>query len=406
MATNQASVQNTPPQADAPARIAPLRRTDEFDRPVWSVLGVPVDAVDAQGAVAAIERAARDGERLSFITPNVNFLVRAIRSAEERRRLVDADLSLVDGAPLVAIGRLLGIKGLTRCAGSDVFDVLRRRPAFAGRRIRVFFFGGREGAAEAAAAALVRENRGLEAAGALNPGFGDIAEISAAPIIDAINAARPDFLIAALGASKGQAWIDANLDRLNAPVIAHLGAVVDFTAGSISRAPVLFRRAGLEWAWRIAAEPSLWRRYWNDACALAAILLTRLLPAISTPRRSGRPASAGLSAEPGSVRIALAGDLCADDLGPVRSAFRTASGGAGDVILDLADAGAADAAFLGLVLVLEKSLRRRGSAIRIAGASPALRRLLKAHAMTYAAAPSAAPPKADQTADVSIAAAR
>lgn len=405
MATNPASVQNPAPRADAPARIAPLRQKDEFDRPVWSVLGVPVDAVDAQGAVAAIERAAREGERLSFITPNVNFLVRATRSAEERRRLVDADLSFIDGAPLVAIGRLLGMKGLNRCAGSDVFDALRRRPAFAGRRIRVFFFGGREGAAEAAAAELARENRGLEAAGALNPGFGDIESISAAPIIDAINAARPDFLIVALGAAKGQAWIDANLDRLNAPIVAHLGAVVDFTAGSIARAPLVFRRAGLEWAWRIAAEPSLWRRYWNDACALAAIMLTRLSPALGARRRSGAPASAVLSAEPALVRIALAGDLCADDLEAVRSAFRTASRGAGDVVLDFAQAGAVDAAFLGLALVLEKALRRRGAAIRIAGASPAHRRLLKAHAMTYEPAASAAPQAGDGV-DVSIAAAR
>lgn len=405
MTTKQASVQNPAFQPETPARVTPLRQADEFDRLVWSVLGVPVDALDAQGAVAAIERAALEGQRLSFITPNVNFLVRATRSPEERQRLINADLSFVDGAPLVAIGRLLGMKGLTRCAGSDVFDALRRRPAFAGRRIRVFFFGGREGAAEAAAAELVRENRGLEAAGALNPGFGDIAEISADPVIDAINAAKPDFLIVALGAAKGQEWIDANLDRLDAPVVAHLGAVVDFTAGSIARAPLFFRRAGLEWAWRIAAEPSLWRRYWNDACALASIVFTRLPPALGAGRRAGGGPSAALSAAPGSLRIALAGDLCADDLAPVRSAFRTASRGTGDVVLDLAQAGAIDAAFLGLVLVLEKALRRRGAVIRIAGASPAHRRLLKAHAMNYEPAPSGAP-KAGESADVPIAAAR
>lgn len=405
MATKQASVDSQAPQADASSRIAPFRKTDEFDRQIWSILGVPVDAIDAQGAVAAIERAARDGERLSFITPNVNFLVRATRNAEERRRLVEADLSFVDGAPLVAFGRFLGMRGLTRCAGSDIFEALRRRPAFAGRRLRVFFFGGRDGAAEAAAAELARENRGLEPVGALNPGFGDIAAISAAHIIDTINAAKPDFLIVALGASKGQEWIDLNLDRLNAPVIAHLGAVVDFTAGSISRAPAFIRDAGLEWAWRIAAEPSLWRRYWNDALALASLIATRLLPAAAAGSRSGEAAAAVLASEPDCVRIALAGDLCADDLAPVRTAFRAASRSHGDVVLDLTQVGAVDAAFLGLTLVLEKALRRRGAVIRIAGASPAHRRLLKAHAMTYETAPSAAI-KAVRADDVAIAAAR
>jgi N-acetylglucosaminyldiphosphoundecaprenol N-acetyl-beta-D-mannosaminyltransferase len=389
VATQQASVETSGRPGEGATRFAPLRRADEFDRDVWSLLGVPVDAVDAQGAVAAIERAARDGERLSLITPNVNFLVRAAKDADERRRMIDADLSFVDGAPLVVIGRLLGMRGLRRCAGSDIFDALRRRPAFAGRRIRVFFFGGRDGAAEAAAAELARENRGLEAAGALNPGFGELASLSADGVIDAINAARPDFLVVALGASKGQAWIDANLPRLDAPVIAHLGAVVDFTAGTIARAPAIFRKTGFEWAWRIAAEPALWRRYWNDALALAGLAVTRLRPALAPQRRQQRPAAADLAAEGRSIRIRLAGDLCAGDLAPVRTAFRAASKGPGDVILDFSDAGAVDAAFLGLVLVLEKALRRRGATIRIAGDASSHRRLLKAHGMTYATAPPA-----------------
>lgn len=383
MATQQASVGSSAPQVANSARVAPLRRTDEFDRDVWSVLGVPVDRINAQGAVAAIERAARDGERLAFVTPNVNFLVRATRDKEERRRLIDADLSFVDGAPLVAIGRLLGMKGVERCAGSDIFDALRRRPSFAGRRIRVFFFGGRDGAAEAAAAALARENRGLEVAGSLNPGFGDVAAMSSAEIIDRINAANPDFLIVALGAAKGQAWIDANLDRLTAPVIAHLGAVVDFTAGTIVRAPTVFRRAGLEWAWRIVAEPSLWRRYWGDALALAGLVATRILPALLPQPRQNLPAAATVSDAPDGLCIRLSGDLRADDLSPVRAAFRAASKGASDVILDFSGAGAVDAAFLGLVLVLEKTLRRRGAALRVAGLGATHRRLLKAHAMSY-----------------------
>ncbi|HBS35810.1 MAG TPA: N-acetylglucosaminyldiphospho-UDP N-acetyl-beta-D-mannosaminyltransferase, partial [Parvularcula sp.] len=224
--------------APGSARIAPLRTGDDFDRDVWSVLGVPIDRLNTAEALAAIERAARDGARLSFVTPNVNFLVRATQDEAERRRIIDADLSLVDGAPLVLIGRLLGMKALTRCAGSDIFEALRKRASFGGRGLRVFFFGGRDGAAEAAAAALKAERRGLQPVGAINPGFGDVEAMSAPAIINAINEAAPDFLVVALGASKGQEWIDANQDRLTAPVIAHLGAVVDFTAGTIARAPV------------------------------------------------------------------------------------------------------------------------------------------------------------------------
>ncbi len=370
----------------ATSAVAALRQPDDFDRNVWSVLGLPIDAINASGAVAAIERAVRERRRLSFTTPNVNFLVRAMRDPGERQRLVDADLSLVDGAPLVAIARLLGMTGLERCAGADVFEALRRRPAFTAAKLRVFFFGGREGASEAAAAALEREGRGLRSAGWLNPGFGDVVEMSTPEVIETINAAKADFLVVALGASKGQAWIDANLGRLHAPVVSHLGAVVDFTAGKIERAPRLLQRIGLEWAWRIKTDPGLWRRYRDDAAGLCRLLAFRLAPALTTGRRSGAPAAARLIGEAGGARVLLSGDLCADDLQAVRLAYRAASALDGDIIVDLTDAGAIDAAFLGLTLMLEKAARRRGAAVRIAGASASHRAILRANAMTYESA--------------------
>ncbi|MEZ5917325.1 MAG: WecB/TagA/CpsF family glycosyltransferase [Parvularculaceae bacterium] len=112
-------------------------------------------------------------------------------------------------------------------------------------------------------------NGAVEAAGHLNPGFGDIEQMSADHIIDAITEAKADFVLVALGAAKGECWIEKNRDRLNAPVIAHLGAVVDFAAGAVARAPVWVRKTGLEWAWRIKEDPSLWRRYWQDGAGLA-----------------------------------------------------------------------------------------------------------------------------------------
>lgn len=358
---------------------------DDFDRDVWSVLGLPIDMATAPDAVMAIERAARDRAPLSFVTPNVNFLVRALRDKEARRQIVDTDLSLIDGAPLVAIGRMLGAPIKERCAGSDVFEALRRRAGFPGRRLRVFFFGGRDGAAKAASDAIAAEQRGVESAGFLNPGAGDLASMSSDAVIDAINAANADFVLVALGAAKGQAWIDQNRKRLSAPVVAHLGAVIDFTAGTITRAPLLLRRLNLEWAWRIREEPSLWRRYWRDAGSLMLVAGRKLVPALLTGGGAAqrRAASAVLARQTGGAIVNLEGDLTAGGLDEVRGAFRAAAEPAGDVVLDLGGAGRIDAAFLGLVLMLEKNLRAKGGAIVVANASGAHRRLFAAHSLPY-----------------------
>lgn len=374
---------------------------DDFDRNVWSVLGMPVDLATAPEAVAAIEQAIRDRTRLSFVTPNVNFLVRAAADGEARRHILDADLSLIDGAPLVLIGRLLGIPVKERCAGSDVFEALRRRPGFPGRRIRVFFFGGRNGAAAAAAAAIEKDARGLESAGFLDPGVGNVESMSTNAIIDAINAAKADFVVVALGAAKGQAWITRNVDRLTAPVVSHLGAVVDFTAGTIRRAPPMVSRLGFEWLWRIKEEPSLWRRYWRDGAALLRLAATRLASALAARRgaRAAGPARARLCEWRETGVVELAGDLTAEGLEEVRRAFREAAARRRDVALDLGAAGRIDAAFIGLVLMLEKNLRAAGAAVLFADASPAQRRLFSAHGLDYE---NVSKPQAD---DVGIAAA-
>lgn len=382
---NPAGLQRIEATPGAARNLRQLER-DDFDRDVWSILGVPVDVATAPDAVVAIESAARDRMRLSFVTPNVNFLVRSRRNAEARRHMIDTDLSLIDGAPLVALARMLGAPIKERCAGSDVFEALRRRTGFPGRRLKVFFFGGRDGAAEAAAAAINAEGRGLEAAGFYNPGAGDVASMSTPEIIERINAAAPDFVLVALGAEKGQEWIDANRRRLGAPVVAHLGAVVDFTAGSIGRAPAWMRRIGLEWAWRIKEEPALWRRYANDAFSLAGII-ARAVPIFIAPSApTGTPATAELSVGSTGAVLRLTGDLIAPDLGAVRQAFRAAAEAGRDVVLDFAAAGVLDAAFLGQVLMLEKRLRESGASIMVANLGRRHRRVLAAHAMPYAAA--------------------
>src|SRR5262245_32681420 len=97
-----------------------LRPGDDFDRNVWCILGLPIDVATTAAAASLIETAIRDRRRLIVATPNVNWLVRALRDDEARREVLEADLSLADGAPVAAIARLFGAPVDGRTAGSDV----------------------------------------------------------------------------------------------------------------------------------------------------------------------------------------------------------------------------------------------------------------------------------------------
>ena len=96
----------------------------------------------------------------------------------------------------------------------------------------------------------------------------------------------------ALGAQKGQAWLMANRGKLTVPVVSHLGATLNFLAGTVRRAPEGVRKLGLEWLWRIKEEPKLARRYLSDGGRLAWLLLTRVLPLSLWLRRARKDGGA------------------------------------------------------------------------------------------------------------------
>lgn len=82
-------------------------------------------------------------------------------------------------------------------------------------------------------------------------------------IIDAINAADPDLLWIGMTAPKQEKWTYSHWDELNIHChVGTIGAVFDFFAGTVERAPVWWQRHGLEWLYRLLKElKRMWRRY-------------------------------------------------------------------------------------------------------------------------------------------------
>jgi N-acetylglucosaminyldiphosphoundecaprenol N-acetyl-beta-D-mannosaminyltransferase len=246
---------------------------------VHSFLGLPFDLVTVEETCRKAFDAVANQQRLFLTTPNVNFVVACNRNAAFRSSVIDSDWVVVDGMPLVWLGRWLGLPVPERVAGSSVFETLQRNsPTVGQQKLRVYFFGGPPGAAGDAADKMSAGTAGMVCVGHSSPGFGSVQSMSTAGVIDEINAAQADFLVVALGAEKGQAWIQHNRERLNVPVISHLGAVVNFAAGGLRRAPSGWQRSGIEWLWRIKEEPNLWRRYAKDGWGLCQLIMTQVVP--------------------------------------------------------------------------------------------------------------------------------
>jgi N-acetylglucosaminyldiphosphoundecaprenol N-acetyl-beta-D-mannosaminyltransferase len=232
--------------------------------------GIWVDALTVEGALDAVEQLVERRDGGHVFTPNVDHVVLADRIPAYRDAYAGASLSLVDGQPLVWTSRLVGAQLPEKISGSDlILPVLRRAAA---RGYRVYFLGGRPGAAAAVAARVERE-LGVEVVGVEAPRIGLEPTAEDDAIVEKVRAARPDLLFLALGSPKAELWIHRTWTRIRPTLTLSIGAGLDFLAGQVRRAPPWMSRAGLEWLFRLALEPRrLARRYLIDDPRFLAIL--------------------------------------------------------------------------------------------------------------------------------------
>jgi N-acetylglucosaminyldiphosphoundecaprenol N-acetyl-beta-D-mannosaminyltransferase len=373
------------PVLDETWRVVRATTPDDLSREVYCVLGIPVDAIDMPSVVSRIETAAVNKVPFLITAPNLNTLVNSLSDPEFRESLLLSDLCPVDGMPIVWIARLLGVPIKHRIAGSDFFDAIKARCNHA-KPLKVFLFGGAEGVGAAACCALNSTSSGLYCVGSLNPGFGSVEEMSRDDIFHKANSSDADFLVASLGAQKGQLWLLRNHHRLVIPVRAHLGAAINFAAGSLRRAPVFTQKFGLEWLWRIKEEPYLWRRYWTDGRALLRLLLTHVLPLIIwtcwlqlKSRHCGEDLVVTQVIGQKSVTVSLSGPATVRHVDKVVSSFRNAIAANKSITIDFADVTWVDARFLGLLLVLIKTVKGIG----LTGLSPKAQRVFRLNGLEF-----------------------
>ncbi len=370
------------------AQISGKQLPDNLRRNVYGVLGIPVDVIEMPAVLRSIGTAAAGTEPFLISTPNLNHLVASRTDSEFRESLLRSDLCTADGMPIVWIARLLGVPIRTRIAGADIFESLKAVKSSA-RQLRVFLFGGMHGAATAACAKLNAEFSGVTCAGAYDPGFSSVESMSTDAIFDILHSSKAEFLAVALGAKKGQTWLLRNHDRLRIPVRVHLGATINFQAGTLKRAPAVMQRWGLEWLWRVKEEPQLWRRYWTDGSVLLRLILARVLPLLLFAlwnRKSLKKAQTPhitFAKDGTSTTISVDGNVTAKNIGAAIACFQEVAATTKNVIVDLSNVHLIDARFLGLLLMLRKQMINRERHFKIRGASPRVARLFRLHGFEY-----------------------
>ena len=224
------------------------------------ILGVAIDDVLMDEAIAAVARFIDEGGPHQIVTVNPEFVMEARRNRAFRRVLAAADLATPDGFGIILAARWRRTPLRGRVTGIDLTERIAAEAARRGWSL--FLLGAAPGVAERAASALQRANPGLRIAGCY---AGSPRPADEPPIRERILAARPDVLLVAYGHPAQDLWIARNQPLLRVPVAIGVGGTFDELAGVVPRAPALMQRLGLKWLYRLIVQPWRWRRIMTAA---------------------------------------------------------------------------------------------------------------------------------------------
>jgi N-acetylglucosaminyldiphosphoundecaprenol N-acetyl-beta-D-mannosaminyltransferase len=230
------------------------------DIPSFEILGVRVHVVEMAETIKRLHIWIGDRQsqaRFVAVTA-MHGLAAARRDSAFRRVLNSADLVVADGTPLVWVARIKGHRFRHRVSGCDLLDNFCRH---SGGTYRHFFYGGTPGAAERLANTL-RDRFGIHVAGTYTPPFRPLTNAEESELAAMVERASPDVLWVGLSTPKQETWMHQQRHKLKVPLMVGVGAAFDLNSGNVQRAPVWMRDHGLEWLFRLAAEPRrLWKRY-------------------------------------------------------------------------------------------------------------------------------------------------
>lgn len=184
--------------------------------------------------------------------------------------LTNGDVLIPDGVSIVKACRWIKAKSLPkeRIAGWDLFEFEMNKLEECGRTLRspqrtVMFMGSSQKVLDLIVKRAAEVYPHLNIVTYSPPYKPEFSEEDNKAIIEAINAVDPDLLWIGMTAPKQEKWTYSHWNELNIHChVGTIGAVFDFFAGTVERAPMWWQCHGLEWLYRLLKEPKrMWRRY-------------------------------------------------------------------------------------------------------------------------------------------------
>jgi len=225
-----------------------------------NLIGVHINAVDYDSAVAKFIEAGKNSKRLTATALAVHGVMTGALDRVHRHRLNSLDLVLPDGMPVRWAVNLLHRTALPdRVYGPNL--MLKVCEAAAQNGLPLYFFGATQETLHRLISNLKSKFPGVIIAGSEPSRFRKLNEAESDTLVQRIRESGAKITFVGIGCPRQEIWAYELGDRLSMPVFG-VGAAFPFHAGTLPQAPMWMQNYGLEWLFRFASEPRrLWKRY-------------------------------------------------------------------------------------------------------------------------------------------------
>ncbi|WP_051202095.1 WecB/TagA/CpsF family glycosyltransferase [Ferrimonas senticii] len=219
-----------------------------------TIQGVNVSGSDGAAIIAKLDQAIANQQPLAMAYANAH-TINLARQDGHYQQLLNRLLVLNDGVGLDLASRWKYGQGfLENLNGTDF------TPRFLSQSqqpLKIFLLGAKADVVAGCAATWRTQFPQHQWVGYHHGYFDDDQAIC-----QQIRASGANLLIVAMGNPKQEQWLDQHLTASGATVGIGVGALFDFVAGTVPRAPNWVRQLRCEWLYRLLQEPKrLWRRY-------------------------------------------------------------------------------------------------------------------------------------------------
>lgn len=222
-----------------------------------SILGITVKVESKRSILEKIKKYILAPKGFfNIVSVNPENLVIAKNNKEYKQVIETAQITHVDGVGLILAGYILGLSFGERIPGVDLMEELLTLAQ--NMRLQVLFIGGEPKLAEALAKCYSYELPEAKFYGLLGiENIENPKKEEERNIFSIVASVRPHLIFVSFGSPYQELWIYNNKDKLEGAVCMGVGGAFNYLAGRISRPPLLIRKFGFEWLYRLILQP--WR---------------------------------------------------------------------------------------------------------------------------------------------------